>query len=250
MRRVLGPEAAERTLSALRRTGSARGAVGEDPRTLERFVADGVALEVCPDQPLAGVSTRSMPSPAPAGRCRATWPGGGRPLSWVSARRADEVARLLGSPPPTQDRLEPRSGGLAGAATVRTWPSLTRRVLAPSPSPIPRSGRGPGRSRPRSTRGDMTREGKRAWELPDRWLVATAALAAAVPRLPPESRSGSCRTWAEALRCARFDPGRRGPGSVLDAGWPSPSTARPRGTAWWSMMPWSGAAAWRRRYSP
>ncbi|MFW5468598.1 adenosine deaminase [Knoellia sp. CPCC 206435] len=51
---LLGPEAVERTLSALRpdRLGHGVRSV-EDPRTLDRVVADGVALEVCPGSNLS-----------------------------------------------------------------------------------------------------------------------------------------------------------------------------------------------------
>ncbi len=51
---LLGPEAVERTLTALEPDRLGHGVrAAEDPRTLDRVVADGVALEVCPGSNLS-----------------------------------------------------------------------------------------------------------------------------------------------------------------------------------------------------
>ena len=51
---LLGPEAVERTLTALQPDRLGHGVrAAEDPRTLDRVVADGVALEVCPGSNLS-----------------------------------------------------------------------------------------------------------------------------------------------------------------------------------------------------
>lgn len=98
---LLGPDAVERTLTALApdRLGHGVRSV-EDPRTLERVVADGVALEVCPGSNLSlGVFDEIEDVPlrrlVDAGATVAL--GADDPLIFGSRLVAQyEVARLLG----------------------------------------------------------------------------------------------------------------------------------------------------------
>ena len=97
---LLGPEAVERTLTSLQpdRLGHGVRAV-EDPRTLDRVVADGVALEVCPGSNISlGVYDEIEDVPlrrlVDAGATVAL--GADDPLIFGSRLQAQyEVARLL-----------------------------------------------------------------------------------------------------------------------------------------------------------